>query len=336
MNHAELDILNITAPENVIKYMAARIKYKHQYRTSPASEKARMVAFPESKKRLKRELSQSKHLGKTPDNKQIYLFDYCINSSVIRELGRLRELSFRAVGEGTQKLRDIDRYDKSYRHIVLWDDLQQEIIGAYRIGEAFKLIDGQNHSQLYTSKLFKFSNGFESIFPHAIELGRSFIQPKYWNKRGLDYLWQGIGAYLKSHPHVHYLFGAVSLSNSYPDLAKQQIVGFYQYFYQPNHVTNLATAKRPYYLNRSVIESYRNQNLQQASKMLKRSLNKQRVSLPTLYKHYADLCEQPGTNFIDFNIDPDFSFCIDGLVLVDIKHIKANKKRRYLTTNSRT
>ncbi len=334
MNSAELEILDITAPLGRVKYMAARLKYTHQYRKSAAELKAKMVAFPEPKRRLAKELKQSKRLGATPDGKHIYLFDYSLNSSVIRELGRLRELSFRSVGEGTHKLRDIDKYDKTYRHIVLWDDTEQEIVGAYRIGEAFRLIKNDGAHALYTNELFEFKSQFDDIFPFAIELGRSFIQPKYWTKRGLDYLWQGIGGYLKTHPQVRYLFGAVSISNDYPELAKQQIAGFYQHFYQPCNANNMATARMPYRLNRSVIENYRSLSVAQASRQLKRALNQQGVVLPTLYKHYSELCEPQGVNFVGFNVDPDFSFCVDGLILVDLNHIKENKKRRYLTPDS--
>lgn len=288
------------------------------------------VASPEPRGKLLKELKAANLLGFTTDGKRISLLDYSTKSSVMRELGRLRELTFRAVGEGTGKNRDIDQYDKHYKHIILWDLEQQEIIGAYRIGEAWGLPEKKRYRSLYTFELFNYFTKFEEKFPHAIELGRSFIQPKYWGKRGLDYLWMGIGAYLKNHPHVRYLFGAVSLSNDLPDLAKQQIVSCYQHYYQPADAQAYASAKMPFRTDRGLLESHRGQTFDKRLKELKTQLKRQNVTLPTLYKHYCELCEPEGVKFIDFNVDPDFCFCVDGLLLIDLAFIKPQKRARYL------
>ncbi len=332
-------------PVGKLTYLVDKLSQKstNAFFNSTCSKQS-VLALPESKRRLANELKRSKRLGKTDDGQQIYLFDYRINSAVIRELGRLRELSFRAVGEGTYKLRDLDRYDKSYRHIILWNEQDQEIVGAYRVGEVFSLTKTNkrklsenkthkcniNYSNLYTNELFQYKAKFDAIAPYAIELGRSFIQPSYWNKRGLDYLWQGVGTYLQTHPHVRYLLGAVSISNNYPELAKQEIVGFYQYFYQPKTAKEYAEAKRKFVVNRAVLEGYRGLKLSDAKIRLKQSLLKQNVTLPALYKHYAELCEQSGINFFDFNVDPDFEHCIDGLIMIDLTQLKEIKKSRYL------
>jgi len=322
---------DIAAPSGYLKYLAGRWQHVRKIKKERNQNLCQLVAYPEPHHRIRKELQAAQHLGNTPDGKSIYLFDYRINSSVIRELGRLRELTFRAVGEGTQKLRDIDEFDKTYRHIVLWDDNVSAIVGAYRVGEAFKLTaNSSGASQLYTSRLFNYQSKFDSLFPNAIELGRSFIQPKYWTKRGLDYLWTGIGAYLQTNPKIRYLFGAVSISNEFPSLAKQQIVSCYQYYFQPEDYTQYATARVPFQTNRGVFESFRDQDFSQSTRMLKRSLQKQGVTLPTLYKHYSGLCDAEGIAFIDFNIDPEFSYCIDGLMLVDLAFIKDKKRRRYL------
>ena len=320
-----------TLPSGLIQHTAARLRFANQYRKSSTSERSQMIAFPERKIRLERELAQSENLGETPDGKSIFLFEYFQNSAVIRELGRLRELAFRAVGEGTGKLRDIDSYDQNYKHIVLWDPACSEIVGAYRIGQAHTLSPQECRNELYTNELFKYEDSFDEIFSQGIELGRSFIQPKYWSKRGLDYLWQGIGAYLVKHPNVRYLFGAVSISNDYPSLAIQQIVGHYKYYYSTAGIREHAHAKNPFQIDRGAYESRRNLSREQSNQELKVSLSRQGVTLPVLYKHYVELCEEQGVHFIDFNVDPDFAFCIDGLILVDLNHIKLAKRRRYLS-----
>lgn len=306
-----------------------RVKYRHRHNKSISSGLV-PVAFPEPRDKLLKELRAANLLGFTTDGKRISLLEYTTKSSVMRELGRLRELTFRAVGEGTRKNRDIDQYDKHYKHIVLWDLEQQEIVGAYRIGEAWGLPEKTRHSSLYTFELFNYYTKFEDKFPYAIELGRSFIQPKYWGKRGLDYLWMGIGAYLKNHPHVRYLFGAVSISNDLPDLAKQQIVSCYQHYYQPADAQYYASAKTPFRTDRGLLESHRGQTFGKRLKELRAQLKRQNVALPTLYKHYSELCEPEGVKFIDFNVDPDFRFCVDGLLLVDLAFIKPQKRARYL------
>ncbi len=320
-------------PLDSLEYAVGRFAYALKTRVMPAHQIDFLVAYPEPRNRLRKELSQSKLLGQTPDGKAIYLFDHFHNSSVMRELGRLRALTFKVVGEGTKALRDIDSYDRYYRHIVLWDDTDSEIVGAYRIGEAFSLSNDEAQP-LYSQRLFDYQASLRSLFPQAIELGRSFIQPKYWSKRGLDYLWMGIGAYLSAHPHVRYLFGAVSISNDFPTLAKHQIVGCFARHFQPIGHRTLAKSRRPFYVDRGVLESYRELSFVESLAKLKQQLKDQGVVLPTLYKHYADLCEADGTQFIDFNIDPQFGHCIDGLMWVDLAYIKDKKRRRYLDTHT--
>ena len=160
-------------------------------------------------KLIRKELKESLMIGKTQDGKHIYLFDYLPNSSVMREIGRLRELSFREVQEGTGNALDVDSYDRYYRHLILWDEDELEIIGSYRIGEVRDILREYGEIGLYTNSLFKFEPAFKPYLENAIELGRSFIQPRYQGKRSLDYLWYGIGAYLHQHPEIQYLFGPV-------------------------------------------------------------------------------------------------------------------------------
>ena len=321
-------------PNNIIEYYLGRWRHARTSAHMVEQQRELLVAYPEPRDRLRNELQSCQRLGTTPDGKKIYLYDYRFNSSVMRELGRLRALTFKVVGEGTKQQRDIDAFDKIYRHIVLWDDQAQEIVGAYRIGEAFNYHQNTSASMLYTERLFNYRPKFKSLFGQSIELGRSFIQPKYWSKRGLDYLWLGIGAYLTQHPIVRYMFGAVSISNEFPALAQQQIVACYKHFFQPSDYQKLATPKMPFKVDRGTLESFQGQSFAEALLTLKQSLKHQNVTLPTLYKHYADLCDEGGIAFIDFNIDPDFSYCVDGLMLVDLKYIKDKKRRRYLDVHA--
>ena len=203
------------------------------------------IAHPEDRRDLKRELKQAEILGTTKDGKQIYLYSSVDTDSIIlNEIGRLREYSFRKVGEGINKKRDIDKYDRYYKHIILWDNEDLEIVGAYRIAETASVVKNFGKDALYTTTLFDFNTNFDKYLNNSIELGRSFVQPKYWGSRALDYLWQGIGAYLRNNPEIKYLFGPVSLSASYSNVAKDMIL----YFYDKNFkdTDNLVNAKLPY------------------------------------------------------------------------------------------
>jgi len=322
----------------LIKQSSTRWQAKKQLKKDGEStcqkDLAPVIAYPEPRKKLIKELANSIELGTTPDGKQIYLFDYRPHSSLMREIGRLREVAFRSVGEGTMKARDVDGFDKYYRHIVLWDSQALEVVGAYRIGEAFNIYAQRGISGLYTHRLFDYKPQFISLFPQAIELGRSFIQPKYWGKRGLDYLWQGIGAYLKAYPQVRYLFGAVSISNDYPVDSISHIINYYSANYQGAKASNFATARNPYNLDKRLKQAYADIDSGEGIKQLKAVLKSQSCRVPTLYKHYAEFCASEGTQFIDFNIDPEFCDCVDSLVLVDLRYIKAKKQQRYIDVHN--
>lgn len=310
---------------------------KHVYRLAkngkPLFQTEKCIAHPEDRRLLRRELQQSQLLGETRDGKQIYLFDSFRDSVVIKELGRLREISFRRVGEGSGEKRDLDRYDHDYRHIILWDEQELEIIGAYRIAEADRMIERQGSRALYCSSLFTLSDALLPKLRQGIELGRSFVQPKYWGKRSLDYLWFGIGAYLRHHPQVRYLFGPVSLSNSYPQAAKDLIVHYYRHYYGSREA--LARANAPYTLGtveKAMMYSlFAGDDAQQDFQILREQLDHLGVTVPTLYKQYTELCEPGGIRFLDFSVDAAFGYCIDGLILVDLQQIKARKRERYIS-----
>ena len=129
----------------------------------------------------------------------------------MEEIGRLRERTFRFVGEGTGRCKDLDEFDQYYRHLILWDDCNREIVGAYRLGEIWKWPHNESHL-LYSATLFDYTEDAAELFAAGLELGRSFVQPEYWGKRSLDYLWQGIGAYLARHPQVKYLWASVTIA----------------------------------------------------------------------------------------------------------------------------
>ncbi len=285
------------------------------------------IARPEDRATLKRELAQAESLGTTADGKTIYLWQRNgqEEAPILRELGRLREIAFRAVGEGSGKRRDTDSFDDDYLHLILWDDEDLEIVGAYRfIPTAMREPEG-----LYSYSLFHYDDKMQDILEHGIELGRSFIQPRYWGRRGLDYLWSGIGAYLARYPHYRYLFGPVSISGGLPPAARDLLVAFYRLWFPASHP--LAASRRPYPASLpEVLAQFGGEDYVEDLTRLKSLLGNLGCGIPPLYKQYSELCEPGGVQFIDFGSDPAFNNCVDGLVLVDLCYLKANRYQRYI------
>ena len=296
------------------------------------------IIHPVKTKLIRKELKASQLIGKTQDGKHIYLFDYISNSSVMREIGRLRELSFRQVQEGTGNSLDIDNYDRYYRHLILWDEDELEIIGSYRIGEAAKILRKYGETGLYTNSLFKFNQSFIPYLENAIELGRSFIQPRYQGKRSLDYLWYGIGAYLYLHPEIQYMFGPVSLCTSLPEPAQKVIASFYTELFGNDQMLSIPRLPFNFTQITDFIPFKKVSNeieYKYAFAILKERLDDLGVKIPILYKQYVELCHPGGCEFLGFNIDPDFSNCVDALILVHIESIKGKKHQRYIESHAR-
>lgn len=289
------------------------------------------IARPERRTELKKAVEAGQLLGRTPDGKAIYCYDGNDNATVLREIARLREITFRAVGEGSGKRRDMDRFDRYYRHLVLWAPEDLEIAGAYRLADAAAVVSSQGWAGLYSHSLFRFGeNGFPYL-EQGLELGRSFVQQRYWGKRSLEYLWYGIGAYLKTNPQYRYLFGPVSISNAMPQMAKELLIFFYKLYFTGQETASCS--RNPFRFSRPVAElaqSFAGDDYQQDLVHLKSLLGAMGTAIPTLYKQYTELCAPGGVIFLDFNVDSDFGDCVDGLVVVDTGQLKPNKRKRYI------
>lgn len=289
------------------------------------------IARPEDRATLKRALAQAESLGKTSDGKTIYLWQRNgqEDAPLLRELGRLREIAFRAVEEGSGKRRDTDSYDDDYLHLILWDEDDLEIVGAYRFMPTAMQIEKRGVEGLYSYSLFHYDDKMQDVLAHGIELGRSFIQPRYWGRRGLDYLWSGIGAYLARYPHYRYLFGPVSISGGLPPAARDLLVAFYRLWFPATHP--LAASRQPYPASLpDVLAQFGGVDYVDDLTKLKSLLGNLGCGIPPLYKQYSELCEPGGVQFIDFGSDPAFNNCVDGLVLVDLCYLKANRYQRYI------
>lgn len=290
------------------------------------------VAKPESRESLEKDLKQCQSLGTTPDGKGLFLTTQTQSPGIVREIARLREATFRPVGEGSGYERDTDQFDAHYHHLFIWSYDDRDIVGAYRLGDARKLIEQAGVAGLYTNTLFHFSPTMTSYFQQGLELGRSFVQPKYQNRYALEYLWQGIGAFVQRHPHIRYLFGSASISARYGHEATARIAHFYK-----THVNQLpvdVSPRTPFCVSNSL-------EVQQANEMpgddfqtdlttLQSALAAQDLTIPLLFKHYSQATSKDGVSFSAFNVDPAFSNCVDAFVIADLTRLLPKKKRRYL------
>jgi putative hemolysin len=248
---------------------------------------------------------------------------------VVREIGRLREITFRASGEGTGKARDLDRFDAYYIHLVLWNHERQEIAGAYRICNVQSVVRRYGMRGLYTATLFRFQPKFFAKVGPALELGRSFIHLDYQRQYApLLVLWKGIGSYVVHHPETAVLFGAVSISADYSPASREVLTS-----YLSAHTVDAELLKllRPKHPPRTTAEDVHE------PEMFARVFSLDDISdwismfesdgkgVPVLVRHYMKL----GGKFLGFNVDAKFSNVLDGLLLVDLREANPELLARY-------
>lgn len=323
-------------PQRIAERMRRHV-YRLAQRRPTVFPTSTAIAHPEPPLAVRDALRRAEVLGRTTDGKQILLLDAQADCPALREVGRLRELAFRRVGEGTGARRDLDGYDAHYRHIVLWDEQALSIAGAYRLGEAGAILRERGLGGLYSASLFEYADAARGFLDGGVELGRSFVAPAYWGSRSLDYLWQGIGAYLRSRPDVRYLFGPVSLSAALAPEAREWIVHFHRHYYGCGE--RLARARNPFLISSATeaaaAAEWAGRDLAEGLAALRTRLAAMGAQLPVLYRQYADLCEPAGVRFLAFGVDPAFGGCVDGLVRLDLAQLRAVKRTRYLAAGGR-
>ncbi len=250
---------------------------------------------------------------------------------VLREVGRLREITFREAGEGTGDSIDLDLFDSHYHHLILWQKKALEVVGAYRMGPTDLILSRYGKKGLYTTSLFKFHNDFFLEVHPALELGRSFIRREYQKAFStLMLLWKGIGQYVVRYPRYRFLFGPVSISDDYRRVSKTLLIKFLR---EQNYRPELARwvkAKRPYrqdlrqgWMDQAVVSMIR--DAAEVSDWIA-ELEADQKGIPILLKQYLKL----GGKLLGFNIDAQFSRVVDGLILVDLAKTNPVVLEKYL------
>jgi len=261
------------------------------------------------------------HLLAKAGDLEVYVAPAHLIPTVLQEIGRLREITFRAAGEGTGKPKDLDRFDPGYLHLFAWNNAKREIVGAYRLAGTDQTRD------LYTATLFKYGNAFLDRMGPALELGRSFVRVEY--QRGfapLLALWKGIGVHIARNPQYRILFGPVSISNQYQAVSRELMVSFLERHASLREWMGLVTNRNPFRRRRRTpVWPDTSLDTEDLSDVVS-DLEPTRTGIPVLLRQYLKL----GGKLLGFNVDPEFSDALDGLILVDLTKTEPRLLERYL------
>lgn len=293
------------------------------------------VAPPEEPQRLEEEIGRlpARQLLAESGPLAVFQAEAAQIPATLREIGRLREITFREVGEGTGRPADLDRFDGHYRHLFIWNRDKRELVGAYRVGETDTIIQRFGMKGLYTTTLFTYRIDFLERIGPALEVGRSFVRPEYQKSYApLLLLWKGIGSFVAATPRYRVLFGAVSISREYSDLSRQLIASTLQQGRLISELSRMVTARTPLRLKPLSVRGCEPAgglpaalDLEDVAAMVA-DIELARREVPVLLRHYVNL----GGKFLGFNIDRDFSDVLDGLVLVDLLETEEKTLERYM------
>ena len=236
------------------------------------------------------------------------------------EIGRLRELTFRKANEGGGHAFDLDRFDRHYLHLFIWHVPKNELVGAYRMGQADLIMRQSGIRGLYSSTLFKYDQRLMERLNPALEMGRSFIRPEYQRAYyPLFLLWKGIGTYISRNPRYISMFGPVSINNEYQDASRQLMVRFLKHNYFDYQLARLVKPRQPLptvkirYCDQRVLQNTVT-SIEDISALIE-DIEQDRQGMPILFKQYI----KHGGRLLAFNLDPAFSYVLDGLFWADLR-----------------
>lgn len=297
------------------------------------------VIKPVDRKLIIEELHSDKFIRNTRkgDNK-IYEITAHDSPHTMREIARLREISFRLAGGGTGKALDIDDFDtdskNEYKQLIVWDPKDQEILGGYRYIQC----SGLEIEHMATHELFKFSDKFiKEYLPFTIELGRSFIQPNYQStnikRKGLyalDNLWDGLGALMLRYPHIKYFFGKVTMYSSYNLRARNTLLNFLNKYFDDKESLVVPISPLEYdSSNPYFAQLFEHEDYKEAYKHLSKEIRGLGENIPPLINSYMNL--SPTMKVFGTAINQEFGGVEETGIMINIADVYPEKIERYLT-----
>lgn len=238
---------------------------------------------------------------------------------ILTEIGRLREITFREVGEGTNQSIDIDEFDLYYHQLFIWDENEERIVGAYRVGIGKEIMEQYGKRGFYINTLFRIDDAMSGILYQSLELGRSFVIREYQRKpMPLFLLWKGILYFLLRSPEYRYLLGPVSISNNYSRISKDLIIRFIMENHYDWHLSQYVRSRNSYKFhsedpNINVLMESTGRDINKLDKTIG-DVDALNSGLPVLLKKYIKL----NARIVSFNVDPKFNNCLDGLIMLDV------------------
>lgn len=245
--------------------------------------------------------------------------------NILTEIGRQREMAFRAVGEGTNKPLDLDHFDQDYLHLFLWDHNAKSMVGAYRLGLGKVLMNKRGISGFYLAELFKFDTEIHYMLNNTMELGRAFVAQEYQQRpMPLFLLWKGIIHATLRHPEYDYLMGSVSISNQFSKFTKSLMIEFMRSHYYDPFLAQYITPKKQFKVklndaDKEFVFGETSADLNKFDKLIE-EVEPGALRLPVLIKKYI----KQNARVVSFNVDPLFNYAIDGLMYIKVKDIPAN------------
>lgn len=274
---------------------------------------------------LENEVEKLKNTGAhlfSHDNYDLFAASHNQIPGILNEIGRLREITFREVGEGTNKSIDIDEFDLYYSHLFMWDNAAKKIVGSYRIGKGNDIYRQFRNKGFYINTLFKIDTGFVPYLKKSMELGRSFIRKEYQQKHlSLYLLWKGILVFLDQNKGYRYLIGPVSISNKYSKTSKALMIEMIKQNYYDHDLAKLVTPRVKFKYNPAAVDTEillkKNTDALKNLDDLIAEIEPSSYRIPVLLKKYL----KQNAKIIGFNTDPKFSNALDGFVIMDFEKI---------------
>lgn len=303
------------------------------------------VIYPVEKEKLIAELTDEHFVRRTNKaGNEIYIFNAHSAPNLMREVGRIRELTFRSAGGGTGKEIDIDEFDVEettpYQQLIVWDPKEKEIIGGYRYIVCDHLSqNAEGEPNLATTELFRFSEEFKTTYlPYMIELGRSFVHPLYQSTRmgrksvfALDNLWDGLGALTVEHPQIEYFFGKVTMYTNFNIQARDMILYFMKKYFQDTEDLVVPIHSLEIKINDRQMEGiFTGNNYVEDYKTLSRYVRELGENIPPLVNAYMSL--SPSMKMFGTAINPGFGGVEETAILIKIGDVYEAKKKRHIAT----